>query len=147
MIKSTKETFGRKSPPKYLELEKRFKEEVLMPELEEQKKKLQLIRDFHKPIERREIAKHNRKFEKQNRRAEEERQMQLERAKNQFKIAELEIGKLKSNILEQVVQRDIMAKTLEQEKAQEGRNHRKKIQSYAKYVQEMYNPRLSLPHD
>lgn len=129
MVRSTKEVFGgkRKSPLKYVELERKFQEEVLMPELEEQKKKLQLIRDFHKPIDRRDIDKHSRKFEKINRRAEEERQVQAERVKNQFKIAELEIGKLKSNILEQVVQRDILAKTLEDEKALEGRNHRKKI--------------------
>lgn len=45
-------------PPKYIEIEKRFEEEVVMSELEQKKKKLAEIRELHKPLEHSDIIRH-----------------------------------------------------------------------------------------
>jgi hypothetical protein len=48
MKEQTKE-LTEKYPPKYLEIEKRFQNEYVLKDLQEKKKKLCEIRDFHKP--------------------------------------------------------------------------------------------------
>ncbi|CDW91240.1 phosphatidylinositol-trisphosphate 3-phosphatase and dual-specificity protein phosphatase pten [Stylonychia lemnae] len=142
MIQSTKQIFQNKSPPKFIELEKRYQEQILMPELEEQKKKLQMIRDIHKPISQKDILRHQRRFDHFNRKVEEERENHKEKLKNDFKIASLELGRLKSNILDSVVQQDLLLKQIQEGKSNEIKNQRKKVQSYSKYVQEMYQPKV-----
>jgi len=47
--------------PLFKEIEDKFSKAVLMPELEERKKRLQEIRDFHKPINRAELIEHEQK--------------------------------------------------------------------------------------
>ena len=46
---AVKEVFKQK--PRYIELEENYKEKIEMPEFEQQKKKLQEIRNLYQPIE------------------------------------------------------------------------------------------------
>ena len=48
----------RQSPPRYVEMEKKFEEEHIFPDLEQKKKKLAEIREMHRPIDHNEIVKH-----------------------------------------------------------------------------------------
>jgi len=50
--------------PMYKVIEHTYKKETLLPELEERKKKLKEIRDFHKPIAREELEAHEKKMVK-----------------------------------------------------------------------------------
>jgi len=47
--------------PLYKEIENKYKKGFIIPELEERKKKLQELRDFHKPLDMKEILEHERK--------------------------------------------------------------------------------------
>lgn len=51
----------RHKKPLFKEIEDKFSKAVLMPELEERKKRLQEIRDFHKPINRTDFIEHEQK--------------------------------------------------------------------------------------
>lgn len=50
--------------PLYRQIQDNFKKSIVIPQLEERKKKLQEIRDFHKPIYREDIAEHQQKVTK-----------------------------------------------------------------------------------
>jgi len=50
--------------PMYRQIQDNFKKAIVIPELEERKKKLQEIRDFHKPIYREDIIEHQQKVQK-----------------------------------------------------------------------------------
>jgi len=58
MIKSTKEIFSKNQIPLYVQLQKQYEEEGAMRELEEHKRKLQSIRDIHKPLSHKDILRH-----------------------------------------------------------------------------------------
>ena len=47
----------------FLKYEERFKQEVEMPILEEKKKQLEDIRNFFRPMERRQIEEHAQRYE------------------------------------------------------------------------------------
>lgn len=51
------------SRPLFLKYEERFKQEVEMPILEEKKKQLEDIRNFFRPMERRQIEEHAQRYE------------------------------------------------------------------------------------
>jgi len=65
------------SKPLFKEIQKRYKKEQLLPELEEKKKKLQELRDFYKPMAREEILEHEKKVLKQLEEKNAERKEQL----------------------------------------------------------------------
>lgn len=63
MQENTRKVFKKSSPPKYMEIEKRFEEEFVMQDLEEKKKRLQMIRDLHKPLNHKDLTKHSKKVD------------------------------------------------------------------------------------
>ena len=48
----------KKGSPRYIELERKFIEQVELEDLETKKKRLSLIRDMYKPIDHKEIDQH-----------------------------------------------------------------------------------------
>jgi hypothetical protein len=46
------------SPPKYLEIQKKFEDEVVFTELESKKRKLAQIRELHKPLDHNDMVEH-----------------------------------------------------------------------------------------
>ena len=71
MIDNTKKIFSANRTPKYIELEKRFEEEIVLPDLEEKKKQLQQLRELYKPINKKELESHSKKVDRFFRKTEE----------------------------------------------------------------------------
>jgi len=63
----------KKGSPRYIELERKFIEQVELEDLETKKKRLSLIRDMYKPIDHKEIDQHAMKVQETLKRQEEER--------------------------------------------------------------------------
>jgi len=68
MIENTKKI----ETPKFRSIQKNYSKKILMPNLEQKKKRLASIRDLHKPIRLDEIMEHKRKMDEivQNKRKE-----------------------------------------------------------------------------
>jgi len=76
--------------PLFKELETKFKKGFVIPELEERKKKLQEIRDFHKPISKQELIEHEQKVQKVLEDRVQEKKEQLENSRWNYKKPEYE---------------------------------------------------------
>lgn len=60
------------SKPLYVEIEERYEHEIHLPELMEKKEKLQAKRNFYKPIVKKELDEHDKKYFSYKRNKDEE---------------------------------------------------------------------------
>ena len=126
----------------YQQLEQQFEETAAREELEAHKQRLQALRDIHKPLSHKDLLRHQRRTDARLRAAEDEIERKRAQERAQFKEASAELGRLKSRVLEQVVQKDLLLKSLQHEKLREIQDARRKVISYAKYVKEMHQPHV-----
>ncbi|CDW82041.1 UNKNOWN [Stylonychia lemnae] len=144
-LKSQKLAYSQSSKNilRYEEMQKRFEQEILIPDLEEKKKKLQEIRELKKPIDFKEINKHSKKFDSLTRKQLREIESQRSLEREQLKVREMDIrNKFKSNVLDQVIIEERAQQQKMHNQLRVKQDQKDKIKNYYKYVKEIHAPTL-----
>ncbi|CAI2363373.1 unnamed protein product [Moneuplotes crassus] len=131
--------------PLYKKLEKRFKQKVLMPELEKKKEKLQTLRNMHKPVDYEQLREHARSYSQKRaetleKHREEREKKILENLQNQ---QNLKIHKHKSMFMLNVLEQEQQEKESDLIKSAELHNLYDKRKNYGELVKQMYKPEIS----
>ena len=97
-----KQVLGRhkKGSPMYKEIERQFKEQVDVEDLETKKKRLQLIRDMHRPLDHQELSQHAMKVQELLKQQEDERNQKQLKVKAEIRGMHQKLGQLKSGVME-----------------------------------------------
>ena len=128
--------------PLYKQMEDAFKQQVVMPTLEQQKAELAKKRILYQPINPEEIKEHSRRHEELRREQEYKRKKELEQRNLEAQV----------NLVSNNLQSKFTAAILEEERSkkeeiirlqQERKGNLQKKQQYAKLVKEMFPPIIS----
>jgi hypothetical protein len=131
-----------RAKPLYMVIESRYREEVEMPELDHQKQKLRDLRNFYKPVTDLKIDKHQRNYEMHKRQMDSDirKQRNLSMKNIREHVASL---KYKPHLTD--YKDELQQHTLEEQERlkEEKKRAQEKVGNYAKYVKEMYWPKVS----
>jgi len=128
--------------PLYMVIEDKYRESIEMPDLEEKKKRLQDLRNFYKPITDMKIDKHQKDYDMVKRQMDSEIRRQREMSQKQIRehIARLKYRPHLTDYKDEARQQAI--EQLEKQR-EDKRKAIDKVGNYAKYVKEMYWPKVS----
>ncbi|CAI2363963.1 unnamed protein product [Moneuplotes crassus] len=122
--------------PHFRKIQKNYTDKVLMPNLEQKKKKLAMIRDMHKPIDMDEIFEHKKKMDEI---AEKHRkEFEMNRPKDDFTYKKYE-----TNWLKNVKEYEYQNKEETEKKEGDKKELYEKMRSYGDMVKEMHWPTVS----
>eukprot|EP00347_Sterkiella_histriomuscorum_P008518 403344795 len=131
-----------RAQPLYMVIEQKYKSEIELPELDQQKQKLKQLRSFYKPVNELGIDKHKKNYEIQRKQMENEirKQRDLQSKSIREHVAQLRYKPHLNDFKDEEIQRQME----EQEKVKEEKKRiQEKVGNYAKYVKEMYWPKVS----
>ena len=133
----------RKKQYMYMDMEKKYEKEVLMPDLEKRKAEIQGKRNLLRPINKEEILEHQRRVEEYLGKKDDEKKKELLRKRMEEDMYLHNQNRFKTAISEQIYKYD--QKLREQEKAQkvERKALQEKMQTYAQIVKETCLPTVS----
>ena len=126
----------------YKEIERQFKEQVDVEDLETKKKRLQLIRDMHRPLDHQELSQHAMKVQELLKHQEDERNQKQLKVKAEIRGMHQKLGQLKSGVMEQVLENDKKMKIDEVEKEKAQKELIMKQKMFAKQVNQMNLPKI-----
>lgn len=122
--------------PKFRKIQKNYNNKVLMPGLEQKKKRLASLRDLHKPIRMDEILEHKRKMDEI---AEKHRkEFEDNRPKDDFTYKKYE-----TNWIQNIKDYDLEEQEEKEKKEGEKKELYEKMRSYGDMVKEMHWPSVS----
>eukprot|EP00830_Metopus_es_P012939 TRINITY_DN3032_c0_g1_i1.p1 TRINITY_DN3032_c0_g1~~TRINITY_DN3032_c0_g1_i1.p1 ORF type:complete len:617 (+),score=222.54 TRINITY_DN3032_c0_g1_i1:46-1896(+) len=121
----------------YKKLEERYNQQVLMPLLEDKKKKLADLRNQYKPVSKEELEEHRRKHELLMAEREENRKQEKKVKRKEEESLQSAIQKLQTGVTERVVTFEAKAKEEKEKKKQEKLRKKEKMQNYASLVKEI----------
>ena len=132
MVENTKKI----EKPKFRDIQKNYQSKVLMPTLEQKKKRLASIRDLHKPISLDEIMEHKKKMDEI---AEKHRKEFIENMPKD----DLTYKKYETNWIQNIKDQDMHKKEENERKDGEKKELYEKMRSYGDMVKEMHWPTVS----
>lgn len=131
----------KKSKPLYKQFEEKYQNEIEMPQLEQKKKQLEELRSFYKPLDKKELTEHAQKYEhlKSTKLEEIRRSRELTVVEQRNHVKGLRY-KPSTGVRELDSQK---VKMEEETLVEEKKKLVDKVNNYAKYVKEMYWPKVS----
>jgi len=124
-------------------LEKDYNEKVLMPELEKKKNELKKKREFHKPIDHRELDDFQKKYEENYKLKIEEKRQEREKWYNDIGQGQYDPTKFKTKVYEKVLEEEKDTEELKVRQAGDRKNKAEKMNNYSRIVKEMHWPEVS----
>jgi hypothetical protein len=127
----------------YLINQKRYEEEIVLPDLERYKEELKHKREFFKPIDPKEIKEHERKYKKALQEKLEEKKRERMKWYHEIGYGEYDEGKFKTKFLDNFLKHEQRRKEKEEMIKRERLKNVEKADKYAKFVKEMHWPKIS----
>lgn len=141
-IEGLKEQINQRKPsqkPLYKQMEDAFKQQVLMPSLEQQKAELAKKRIQYQPINSEEIKEHSRRHEELRKEQEYKRKKELEQRNLEAQV-NMVSNNLHSKFTAAILEEERLKREEKARQDQERRGNLQKKQQYAKLVKEMFPP-------
>ena len=131
------------SKPLYKEIEERYKKDVLMPELEKKKKKLEDIRKFHKPIQKEDLDEGEKDYQEKLKLEMEKQRIRREKWYSDIGYGVYDENKYKTKFYEQAMEDEKKKEDTRRVDSAIKREKAEKMNNYAKIVKEMHWPQVS----
>lgn len=125
------------------QIEERYKQDVLMPELERKKKNLDEIRKFHKPIKREELDEHEKNYQEKIKIEMEKQRMRREKWYSDIGYGVYDENRYKTKFYEKAIQEEKFKESDKRVASQDRKRKHEKMNNYAKIVKEMHWPQVS----
>lgn len=133
----------KKSKRLHEEIEERYKEHILMPELEKKKKELEDIRQFHKPIKREDLDEHEKNYLEKIKIEREKQRMKREKWYSDIGYGVFDENRYKTKFYEKALEEEKKKDVKERVLSQNRKRKQEKMNNYAKIVKEMHWPEVS----
>lgn len=144
-IEGLREQINQRKPsqkPLFKQMEDAFKQQVVMPILEQQKAELAKKRILYQPINPEEIKEHSRRHEELRREQEYKRKKELEQRNLEAQV-NLVSNNMQSKFTVAILEEERLKKEEKTRFEQERKGNLQKKQQYAKLVKEMFPPIIS----
>jgi len=141
--KELQQTLQPKDNYLYKKLEEKYKNEVLMPLLQQKKEQLFRKRSYYKPINRYELEEHIRKYESITTEKKEARENKLKVIKEKEQVLKSEINRFRTPVLERENMAELKLKEEERVKSKELKEKREKINNYVSIARGIHPVKIS----
>ena len=125
-----------------MKLEKQYEENFVSPALEQKKNELDKIRNFYRPIKRKELDDHEKNFFKELKMKEDEKR--FKREEMQKSMQPYDPSRFETKLLKEILEKEKEDKLKQEEDARFIRQKAEKMENYAKLVKTMHKPQISM---